>query len=90
MVTWPMLGPVTMFVSVITLIRTVSEFDTVAVLTNGGPIGATNLVMFTLYQQAFWFFKIGLASAVAVAFLAFVASLSVIKTRLLDERVHYG
>ena len=90
MVTWPMLGPVTMFVSVITLIRTVSEFDTVAVLTNGGPIGATNLVMFTLYQQAFRFFKIGLASAVAVAFLAFVASLSVIKTRLLDERVHYG
>jgi multiple sugar transport system permease protein len=90
MVTWPMLGPVTMFVSVITLIRTVSEFDTVAVLTNGGPIGATNLVMFTLYQQAFRFFRIGLASAVAVAFLAFVASLSVIKTRLLDRRVHYG
>lgn len=90
MVTWPMLGPVLMFVSVITLIRTFSEFETVAVLTDGGPIGSTTVVLFTLYEEAFRFFKIGLASAVAVAFLGFVAAISIVKTRVLDRRVHYG
>ncbi|MEM8553027.1 MAG: sugar ABC transporter permease, partial [Pseudomonadota bacterium] len=43
LVTWPMLGPVTVFVTVITLIRTLSEFELVAVLTQGGPDGATEM-----------------------------------------------
>ena len=90
MVTWPMLGPVTIFVSVITLIRVFSEFDSVAVLTGGGPIGSTRIVLYTLYEEAFRFFKIGLASAVAVAFLVFVAVLSLVKTHLLEKQVHYG
>ena len=90
MVTLPMLGPVTLFASVITLIRAFSEFETVAVLTGGGPIGSTKVMLFTLYEEAFRFFKIGLASALAVAFLVFVASVSLIKTRFLDRRVHYS
>lgn len=89
-VSGPMLAPVTTFVSVITLIRAFGEFDTVAVLTNGGPIGSTTLVLFSLYQQAFRFFKIGLASAVAVAFFGFVAVVSLAQTRLFERRVVHG
>lgn len=88
MVTWPMLAPVTLFVTVITLIRAFSEFETVAVLTGGGPVGSTRVVLYVLYEEAFRFFKIGLASAIAVAFLGFVAMLSIVKTRVLDRRVH--
>ncbi len=89
LVTLPMLGPVLVFVSVITLIRAFSEFETVAVLTDGGPDGATRMVLFTLYEEAFRFFKVGLASAIAVTFLLFVATLSLLQTRLLEKRVHY-
>ena len=89
LVTFPMLGPVLVFVSVITLIRAFSEFETVAVLTDGGPDGATRMVLFTLYEEAFRFFKVGLASAIAVTFLSFVATVSFVQARLQDKRVHY-
>ena len=88
-ITWPMLGPVTLFVATITLIRAFSEFETVAVLTSGGPNGATDMMLYTLYDEAFRFFDIGVASALAVVFLGFVAGLSILKVRVLDKRVRY-
>lgn len=90
MVTWPMLGPVTLFVTVITLIRALSEFEMIAVLTLGGPNGATEMLLYTLYHNAFRYFDIGLASALAVAFLGFVAAVSVLQVRVFDRQVHYG
>lgn len=89
LVTWPLLGPVTLFVATITLIRAFSEFETVAVLTSGGPNGATDMMLYTLYDEAFRFFNIGVASALAVVFLGFVACLSILKVRVLDKRVRY-
>lgn len=89
LVTWPLLGPVTLFVTTITLIRAFSEFETVAVLTKGGPNGATDMMLYTLYEQAFRFFDIGLAAAISVGFLGFVAGLSVLKVWVFDRRVHY-
>lgn len=89
LVTWPMLGPVTLFVAVITLIRSFSEFETVAVLTLGGPNNATSMILYALYEEAFRYFDIGLASALAVTFLGFVAGVSILKVRFFDRRVHY-
>jgi multiple sugar transport system permease protein len=86
LVTWPMLAPVTLFVTVITLIRAFGEFELVAVLTNGGPDGATEMVLFTLYQEAFRFFDIGRASALAAVFLGFVMALSLLQIRLAERR----
>ena len=90
LVTWPMLGPVTLFVVVITLIRAFSEFETIAVLTDGGPVGSTSMVLFTLYEEAFRFFRIGIAATIAVTFLAFVGVISIVKIRFADRQVHYG
>ena len=89
LVTWPMLGPVTLFVSVITLVRSFSEFESVAVLTQGGPSGATDMMLYTLYQEAFRFFDIGTASAIAITFLGFVAGLSILQVGVLDRRVRH-
>lgn len=74
---------------VITLIRAVSEFETVAVLTSGGPVGSTQMVLFTFYEEAFRFFKVGMASTIAVTFLAVAAAVSIVQVRLLDRRLHY-
>nr|WP_283255064.1 sugar ABC transporter permease [Marivita sp. GX14005] len=86
LVTWPMLAPVTLFVTVITLIRALGEFELVAVLTNGGPDGATEMVIFKLYQEAFRFFDIGAASALAVVFLLAVMVLSLAQVTLAERR----
>lgn len=89
LVTWPMLGPVTLFVVVITSIRSFQVFDTVHVLTKGGPNKATEVLLYTMYAEGFEFFRSGYAAAVTVVFLAFVLTLTVVKLRFLDSKVHY-
>jgi multiple sugar transport system permease protein len=88
-VTWPLLGPVTLFTLIISAIRAFQVFDTVAVLTMGGPNKASEVLLYTMYTEGFSFFRTGYAAAVAIVFLVFVLVLSVIKLFLLDRRVHY-
>lgn len=90
LVTWPMLGPVTMFVVIITAIRSFQVFDTVHALTKGGPVKSTEVLLYTMYAEGFEFLRSGYAAAVAVIFLLLVLALAVLKTRMLDRRVHYG
>jgi multiple sugar transport system permease protein len=90
LVTWPMLGPVTLFVLLITLIRAFSDFEAVVVLTDGGPMRSTTVVLFQLYQEAFRYFKIGTGSALAVMFLIFVAFISWMQMTIGSKRIHYG
>ena len=90
LVTWPMLGPVTLFVVVISAIRAFQVFDTVAVLTKGGPNKSTEVLLYTMYAEGFEFFRSGLASAVTVVFLLLVLTVTLVKTRVLEKRVHYA
>ncbi len=88
-VTWPMLGPATVFVVTITAIRSFQVFDTVAVLTQGGPDKATEVLLYTMVTEGFSFFRSGYASALTVVFLVFVLALTLLQVRLLEKRVHY-
>jgi multiple sugar transport system permease protein len=90
LVTWPMLGPTTLFVLTITMIRAVRVFDTVAVLTQGGPNKASEVLLYSIYLEGFSFFRLGYAAAITLVFLAIVLALMWLQTRVLDKRVHYG
>lgn len=90
LVTWPMLGPVTMFVVIITAIRSFQVFDTVHALTKGGPVKSTEVLLYTMYAEGFEFLRSGYAAAITVVFLLFVLALTVLKARLIDRKVHYG
>lgn len=89
-ITWPLLGPTTMFVVVTTSITAFKLFDTVAVMTRGGPAGASEVLLYTIYLEGFQYFHTGYAAALTVIFLAFVLVFSGIQTVWLDRRVHYG
>lgn len=89
LVTWPMLGPTTMFVVVVTAIRGLQVFDTVAVLTRGGPDKATDVLLYAIYLEGFRYFRIGYASALTVVFLALATALTLAQARLMDRKVHY-
>ena len=89
-VTLPMLGPALSFVLIISAIRSFQVFDTVAVLTEGGPNKATEVLLYTMYQEGFSFFRAGYGAAITVVFLAFVLLLTLIKARLAEKRVHYS
>jgi multiple sugar transport system permease protein len=90
LVTWPLLGPTTLFVVTITMIRAVRVFDTVAVLTQGGPNRASEVLIHTMYQEGFTYFRLGYSAAITLVFLAIVLALMWLQTRVLDRRVHYG
>ncbi|ODS51338.1 MAG: ABC transporter permease [Agrobacterium sp. SCN 61-19] len=89
LVTWPMLGPTTLFVTTISTINAVKVFETVKTLTEGGPNKASEVLLFTIYQEGFVYLKVGYASAMTVIFLAILVSLMVLQYRVMDRKVHY-
>jgi multiple sugar transport system permease protein len=88
-VTLPMLGPVGLFVLVIVALRVIETFDTVRILTEGGPAHASELLLHTLYVESFDFMRTGYGAAMAVVFLVIVTSLTLLQARLMDRRMHY-
>ncbi len=88
-VTWPMLGPTTLFVAVITATTGFRVFETVAALTKGGPAFASDTLVYALYREGFVYFKVGYASAITVVFFFFVALLTFAQYGVLQKRVFY-
>jgi multiple sugar transport system permease protein len=88
-VTWPLLGPTTMFVTVTTSITAFKVFDTVRVLTEGGPAGASEVLLYVIWLEGFQYFRIGYAAALTLIFLAFILAFSILQAVALDRRVHY-
>ena len=84
-----MLGPVTLFVVVITSIRSFQVFDVVHALTRGGPNKATEVLLYSMYAEGFEFFRTGRAAAIAIVFIGIVLVLTLVKARILEKRVHY-
>jgi len=88
-VTLPMLGPVTMFVLILTATRAFEVFDTVRVLTQGGPNFASDVLLHRLYIESFDFLRTGYGAALTAVYLAIVVLLTLTQARVLDRRVHY-
>jgi len=87
-ITWPLLSPTTLFILIIMTVRALGSFDTIKVLTDGGPLGATQVLSLLLYQEAFQFFDTGYASGIAVVFFALVLILALLQMRV-EKWVHY-
>jgi multiple sugar transport system permease protein len=89
-ITIPLLSPTTFFILVMAVIGSFQVFDLVYVLTSGGPLGATKVLVFYLYENAFKFFEMGYASAVAYLLFGIVFVLTMMQIRFLRARVHYA
>ncbi len=88
-VTWPMLGPTTLFVMVVTATNAFRVFETVATMTKGGPAFASDTLVYALYREGFVYFKAGYASAITMVFFAFLLALTILQFRVVEKRVHY-
>ncbi len=89
-ITLPLLSPTTFFILVMSVIGSFQVFDTVYVLTSGGPLGSTKVLVFYLYEHAFKFFEMGYASAVAYLLFAIIFVLTLLQTKYLKGSVHYA
>ncbi|MBB4428310.1 multiple sugar transport system permease protein [Bradyrhizobium sp. CIR48] len=88
-VTLPMLSPVTMFVFIVVALKAFETFDTVRILTQGGPGHASETLLYTLYRESFEYLRTGYGASVAVIFLFIVVVLTLVQARVMDKRVHY-
>jgi multiple sugar transport system permease protein len=85
-ITVPLLAPTTLFVLVLSMIGSFQVFDLVFVLTQGGPLGQTKVLVFYLYEQAFMFFNMGYASAIAYVLFGLLFVLTLIQIRAFRNR----
>jgi ABC-type sugar transport system permease subunit len=88
-VTWPLLTPTTLFLLVTLTIASFQGFDVVKIMTQGGPVTATMIYVYYIYEQAFQYFKLGKASAAVVVFFAVIVALTVAQWLAFRRRVQY-
>lgn len=88
-ITFPLLKPTTLFVMVITTIGSFQTFAVVQLLTAGGPNYATSTVMYQLYETAFKYGKLGLASAMGIVLAVLIGIVAVFQFKLLSDDVEY-
>lgn len=88
-VTWPMLGPTATFVAVTSSITAFKLFDTVALLTQGGPDQASEVYLYLAFKEGFEYFNLGYGAALSFAFLLIVFLFSLLQARLADRRARY-
>jgi sn-glycerol 3-phosphate transport system permease protein len=88
-VTLPLLSPTLFFVSVISVIAAFQSFAQIDILTKGGPAGSTNVVVYSIYRDAFFNFHSAYASAQAVILFVILVALTGIQFKSLGGRVFY-
>ena len=82
-ITLPLLRPILALVLVVSLIGSFQIFDTVAVTTKGGPVNATRVIYYYIYQQAFTYFHMGYAATMAIVLVLILGVLTFVQLRLL-------
>ncbi len=88
-VTWPLLTPTSFLILVMAVINSFQAFTEFHVMTQGGPLGSTTVIVYYLYQQAFQQFNMGYGSALAIVLFLIILGLTLIQNKVLGPRVHY-
>ena len=89
-ITLPAISPVILFNVVTGMIGSFQYFTQAYVMTNGGPAGSTLFYSLQIYRQAFLFFKMGYASAMAWILFVIVLAATMIIFRSSARWVYYG
>lgn len=87
-VTVPLLSPTIFFVVIITAISSFQVFDLIYLMTQGGPFDSTNVLVYAIYKNAFEYFNVGRASAIAYVLFVIILVLTLIQWCLRKKLVY--
>ena len=87
-VTVPLLSPTIFFVVIITAISSFQVFDLIYLMTQGGPLNSTNVLVYAIYQNAFEYFNVGKASAIAYVLFVIILVLTLVQWNLRKKLVY--
>lgn len=88
-ITIPMISPVLFFVTIIAIIGSFQTFGQIDILTGGGPAGSTNIIVYSIFQEAFRFGNFGFASAQAIVLFLIILVVTTFQYIIGEKRVHY-
>lgn len=88
-ITLPMLSPTLFFIITISLINAFQTFGQIDILTKGGPSQSTNLIVYSIYREAFINYQFGTASAQAVVLFVIILIVTILQFKLVEKKVHY-
>ncbi|XJZ28011.1 carbohydrate ABC transporter permease [Bacillota bacterium Lsc_1132] len=88
-ITIPMVSPTLFFIITVSFINSFQTFGQIDILTKGGPIDSTNVIVYSIYKDAFINYNIGSASAQAVILFFCILILTILQFKLGERKVHY-
>ena len=88
-VTWPLIMPTTLFISVNAVINAFRLIDHIIVMTKGGPNNASMLLLYYIYEVGFAYWDTAYAATLTVVMLAILIAVAVGQFFLMDRKVHY-
>ena len=89
-ITLPMLSPTLFFVTVMNLIYSFFEtFGVIHTVTQGGPGGATNILVYKVYQDGFIGLNLGSSSAQSIVLMSLIILITLLQFRYVERKVHY-
>jgi multiple sugar transport system permease protein len=88
-VTLPLLSPASLFLAVWLTINALQLFDEVYLSTQGGPLNATTVLVYYVYEQAFVNFNFGYASAIAYVLFLIILAVTAVQFRVGRRFMHY-
>lgn len=89
-ITFPLLGPTTLFVSTIAFTNCFKLVDQVIIMTEGAPNNASTLLLYYIYQQGFTNMNYGVSSALTVIMLLMLMVVSLPRFFNQDRKIHYS
>lgn len=87
-VTIPLMSPTIFFVIIITAISSFQVFDLIYLMTQGGPLDSTNVLVYAIYKNAFEYFNVGKASAIAYVLFVVILVLTLVQWSLRKKLVY--
>ena len=88
-ITLPLITPSLFFLIVVTTLGAFQTFTEINVLTAGGPIDSTNVIVQEIFRSFYFNGQFGLASAQALVLFVVILALTIIQFGVLEKRVHY-
>lgn len=85
-ITLPMLSNTTFVVIILLVIEAFNMFESIFIMTNGGPLGSTSTIMYYIYEQGFGNYNMGYASAIAWIFFVVIMIITLIQYKFRNEQ----
>lgn len=89
-ITIPMISPTIFFLLVVQTLNALQTFTQINILTRGGPVESTNVIVYLIYRAFYFNSQYGIAAALSVILFLIMLVLTILQFGVLERRVHYS